>query len=319
MTTFWIAFALKATLWAAVTSVAVWMIPAQHPKLRRACALAGLWGVWIVPWLKLPATSIATTPLGVAEITMSTRPGAWVGFVAAAWLLGSLILLMRLLREGFAVARLVQRAEPRRAGSAQVVEVRVSQEIEGPCMTGWWRPCVLLPLEALAWPAATLQAALRHEEQHARQHDGLHRICTALLQAVFWWNPAVHLLRRIYEEESEVCCDFEASSSGVNRRQYGEMLLAHAMGMPGGILAMPFARRTGLRGRIGRLLATSQPTQWMSSARGCAALLLLIGAGMLTAAVRFQTGTLAATQSPPLDLEAEARLRLSADPFPGGP
>lgn len=317
MATFWIAFALKATLWTAVISVAVWMIPAQHARLRRACALLGLWGVWVVPWLKLPATGIATRPLGVAEITMSTQPGAWVGIVAAAWLLGSLILLLRLLREAYAIGRMVRRAEPRRAGSAQVVEVRVSQEIEGPCMTGWWRPCVLLPLEALAWPAATLQAALRHEEQHARQHDGLHRVCAAVLQAIFWWNPAVHLLCRIYEEESEVCCDFEASSSGVNRRQYGEMLLAHAMGMPAGALAMPFARRAGLRGRIGRLLATAQPTQWMSSARWCAALLLLTAAGVLVAAVRVAPPSAAIPKQH--DLAAEAVLRLSADPFPGSP
>ncbi|HEY1051589.1 MAG TPA: M56 family metallopeptidase, partial [Prosthecobacter sp.] len=238
------------------------------------------------------------------------------GIAAAVWILGSLILLVRLLREAFTLSRLLRKAEPKRAASSQAVEVRVSAEIEGPCMTGWWRPCVLLPLEALAWPAATLQAALRHEEQHARQHDGLHRLCTALLQAIFWWNPAVHLLCRIYEDESEVCCDFEASSSGVNRRQYGEMLLAHAMGMPGGALAMPFARRAGLRGRIGRLLATSQPTQWMSSARWCAALLLLLTAGMLMAAVRVAPLTAIPAQQ---DLTAEARLRLSADPFPGSP
>lgn len=316
MSTFWIAFALKATLWTAVISVAVWMIPAQYPKLRRACALLGLWGVWIVPWLKLPVASLVSMPVGIPSVAVANHTGPWMGIAAAIWILGSLILLLRLLREVFTLSRLLRKAEPKRAASAQAVEVRMSAEIEGPCMTGWWRPCVLLPLEALAWPAATLQAALRHEEQHARQHDGLHRVCTALLQAIFWWNPAVHLLCRIYEDESEVCCDFEASSSGVNRRQYGEMLLAHAMGMPGGALAMPFARRAGLRGRIGRLLATSQPTQWMSSARWCAALLLLLTAGMLMAAVRVAPLTAIPAQQ---DLTAEARLRLSADPFPGSP
>lgn len=316
MITFWTAFALKATLWTAVISIAVWMIPAQHPKLRRACALLGLWGMWLIPWLKIPSAAISIADPSLSVVEVSTRPGPWMNVLIAAWVLGSLVLLLRLLRESVSIARLVQSARPQRTRSATTVEVRVSEEIEGPCMTGWWRPCVLLPQDALAWPAATLQAALRHEEQHARQHDGLHRLCTALLQAVFWWNPAVHLLCRIYEEESEVCCDFEASSSGVNRRQYGEMLLAHAMGMPSGALAMPFARRAGLRARIGRLLATSQPTQWMSSARWCAALLLLVTAGMLMAAVRVTPITAIPSQH---DLTAEAMLRLSADPFPGSP
>lgn len=316
MIPFWTAFALKATLWTAVISVAVWMIPSQHPKLRRACALLGLWGVWLVPWLKVPTAGISITAPSLSMVEAGARPSPWMNMLVAAWVLGCIILLLRLLRESLSIARLVQSARPQRVRSSNAVEVRVSEEIEGPCMTGWWRPCVLLPLDALSWPTATLQAALRHEEQHARQHDGLHRLCTALLQAIFWWNPAVHLLCRIYEEESEVCCDFEASSSGVNRRQYGEMLLAHAMGMPGGALAMPFARRAGLRGRIGRLLATSQPTQWMSSARWCAALLLLITAGMLMAAVRVTPITAIPSQQ---DLTAEAVLRLSANPFPGSP
>lgn len=316
MITFCTAFALKATLWTAVISIAVWMIPAQHPKLRRACALLGVWGVWLVPWLKIPTAGISIAASSVSVVEVAMRPSPWMNVLIAAWVLGSLILLLRLLRESLSINRLVQSARPQRAPSSNAVEVRVSIEVEGPCMTGWWRPCVLLPQDALSWPAATLQAALRHEEQHARQHDGLHRVCTALLQAVFWWNPAVHLLCRIYEEESEVCCDFEASSTGVNRRQYGEMLLAHAMGMPGGALAMPFARRAGLRGRIGRLLATSQPTQWMSFARWCAALLLLITAGMLMATVRVMPMTAIPVQQ---DLTAEALLRLSADPFPGSP
>lgn len=315
MTTFWIAFALKATLWTAVISAAVWMIPAQHPGLRRACALLGLWGVWLVPWLKIPTAAISATVPSFNGVEISTHPGPWMNALVAAWVIGSIILLLRLSRESASIARLVQNARPERAHAGTTVEVRVSAEIEGPCMTGWWRPSVLLPQEALAWPAATLQAALRHEEQHARQHDGLHRVCAALLQAVFWWNPAVHLLCRIYEEESEVCCDFEASSTGVNRRQYGEMLLAHAMGMPGRALAMPFARSTGLRGRISRLLATTQPTQGLGSARWCAALLLLAVAVVLAAAVRVETLADTHTHS----LESEARLRLNADPFPGTP
>lgn len=318
MITFWTAFALKATLWTAVLSIAVWMIPAQHPKLRRACALLGLWGVWLVPWLKAPAAGISITAPSLNLVEVSTRPSPWMDVLTAAWVLGSLFLLLRLLCESIAITRLVQSARTQSERSAATVEVRVSAVVEGPCMTGWWRPCILLPLEALSWPTATLQAALRHEQQHALQHDGLHRLCTALLQAVFWWNPAVHLLCRIYEDESEVCCDFEASSSGVNRRQYGEMLLAHAMGTPGGALAMPFARRAGLRGRIGRLLATSQPTQWMTSARWCSALFLLTAAGLLVAAVR-----IAPQEAVPIhtkhDLTAEAVLRLSANPFPGSP
>lgn len=71
-----------------------------------------------------------------------------------------------------------------------------------------------------------------------------------------------------------------------------------------------------MRGRLGRLLATFQPTRWISFARWCAALLLLNTAGMLMAAVRLTPVTAIPVQQ---DLTAEALLRLSADPFPGSP
>jgi len=160
-----------------------------------------------------------------------------------------------------------------------------------------------------------LQAALRHEVQHARQHDGLHRFCAQVLRAMFWWNPAVHVLCGIYEHESEVCCDLEASSIGVSRREYGEMLLAHATGsLPRG-LAISFARRTGLRGRISRLLEVPRHSGWLTSTRWVAALLLVAAAGVLVAAVRIAPVELPSHST----MESEAKLRLSANPIPGAP
>lgn len=315
MTTFWIAFALKATLWTAVFAMAAWLIPAQHPKARRAVALLGLWGVWVIPWLRISGEGLVSTPLTLAEV--SPLPASSAGFVAAftLWLLGSAFLLMRLLAEAMNIRRLVRHAEADQRHPASGVDVRVSREIEGPCMTGWWRPCVLLPAESMSWPETTLQTALRHEGQHVRQWDGLHRVCTALLQAVFWWNPAVHLLCRVYEQESEVCCDIEASSSGVSRHQYGEMLLAHATGLPLRILAMPFARRSGLRGRISRLLITRRQARWLTIVRWGAALELIVAAGVMVAAIRIAPTPMLE----PSPLQAEVLLRLNADPFPGSP
>jgi beta-lactamase regulating signal transducer with metallopeptidase domain len=182
-------------------------------------------------------------------------------------------------------------------------------------MTGWLRPCVLLPLEAATWPETTLQAALRHEYQHARQHDGLHRMCAALLQAVFWWNPALHALCRVYEADSEVCCDLEAAAASNNRREYGELLLAHATGMPPRGLAMPFARCAGLRGRMERLLAVPRHSPWVISTRWLTAVVLMVAAGMLVAAIRIAPFAV----PPDSAMENEALIRLNADPFPNSP
>jgi len=235
----------------------------------------------------------------------------WMAVFAVIWCLGSALLLLRLMREAASISHLVRQAKVGDVRSEVAMEVRFSREVEGPCMMGWRRPCVLLPLEADTWPEVTLRAALRHEWQHARQHDGLHRVCAAVLRAVFWWNPPVHFLCSLYETESEVCCDLEATAADVSRREYGEMLLAHATRIPARGLAMAFARRAGLRGRIERLLAVPKGSRWMLGVRWIVALTLTATAGVLVASIR----------SLPVDaaLETEAVIRLSADPFPASP
>jgi beta-lactamase regulating signal transducer with metallopeptidase domain len=313
MTAFWIALALKATLWAALMSVAAQVVPAQHPQTRRSLALLGMWGLWLAPWLPLPSQSLPIAPISVAP-SLSSDPGGWLLLLASIWALGSLLLLLRVARDATGINRLILHSRPSTLHLEGDIEVRFTPEIEGPCMTGWLRPCVLLPLEAASWPEDTLRAALRHECQHARQRDGLHRFCAALVRAVFWWNPAMHIVCGIYEAESEVCCDEEAATS-CSRREYGEMLLAHATQMPVQTFAMSFARRSGLRVRLQRLFATRRVSPWALSTRWLTAWVLILGAAFLMASIRVMPPQLAQG----ISLKEEAQLRLQADPFPGTP
>lgn len=313
MTACWIAIALKATLWAALTSVAALVVPAQHPQVRRRFALLGMWGLWVLPWLPLPWQGLPTTSIAVGTNSAS-QAGWWWPILTAVWATGSLILLLRVVNDIAGILRLVRQSEKSTLNSGGAIEVRFTAEIEGPCMTGWLRPCVLLPIAAASWPEGTLRATLRHECQHARQMDGLHRFCAALVRACFWWNPAMHALCGIYEAESEVCCD-EAAATACSRREYGEMLLAHATQMPMPAFALSFARRSGLRVRIQRLFATRRDSRWMLSARWLTALTLIIGASLLMASIRVMPPEITQGNS----LKSEAQLRLNADPFPGAP
>ena len=311
MTTFWIAIALKASLWAAITSIAVLVVPAHHPQSRRRLALLGMWGVWLVPWLPLSLPGWLMTPVQVSP-SLNSYSASWLPVLAALWAAGSLLLILRLLHDASGVMRMVREAVTVAMNVDGVADVRFSYEVEGPCMTGWLRPCVLLPQSAALWPEDTLRATLRHELQHARQSDGLHRFCAAFLRAAFWWNPAMHLLCGIYESEAEVCCD-AAAVTACSRRAYGEMLLSHATKSPMPVLAMSFARRSGLRVRLQRLFDTRRDTRWVLSFRWLSACILILGAGILMAAVRTAPAGQGGT------LRSEALLRLSANPFPGSP
>lgn len=308
-----IAIALKATLWAALMSVAALVVPAHYPRMRRRLALLGMWGLWVLPWLSLPWSGLPATAITVASDSTS-QPGMLWPLLTAVWALGSGVLLLRVVSDVTGILRLVRQAQKSTLNPDGPVEVRFTSAVEGPCMTGWLRPCVLLPLSAASWPEGTLRATLRHECQHARQMDGLHRFCAALVRAAFWWNPAMHALCGIYEAESEVCCD-EAAATACSRREYGEMLLAHATQMPQPAFAMSFARRSGLRVRIQRLFETRRDSRWLLSARWLTALVLIISAALLMASIRVMPPQLAQE----ISLKAEAQLRLKADPFPGTP
>lgn len=109
-----------------------------------------------------------TASIAVAT-DMTSQSGWWWPILTGAWALSSLILLLRVMSDVIGILRLVRQAEKSTLNPGGAVEVRFTADIEGPCMTGWLRPCVLLPLAAVSWPEGTLRATLRHECQHAWQ------------------------------------------------------------------------------------------------------------------------------------------------------
>lgn len=304
MNAFWTALAFKATLWASILGVASMLVPAVLPRWRRAMALIGIWGLWLLPFM--PALPMHGAQQGVS-LPMATVSWPWMTWT---WALGAVIGGLRLLREGIQLIHCTRKAHQ---GCVEGMEVHFSAEVAGPCMTGWWRPRVFLPEEASQWSAAALNAALRHELQHVRQHDGLHRLVAAVLRAVFWWNPAVHALCSIYENESEVCCDLEAAEGVMTRREYGHLLLAHACGDHTMVLAPLFALRSSLQRRIERLITVRREAAGVRMVRWMMVAGLLMLGGWAMASIRLSPD---ASSPRATNEQSEAALRLQANPFP---
>lgn len=314
------AFVIQTALWSLLIWAAAFAVPASYPHIRRAVALTGLWGLWVIPWLPAAPQWAGLEEQGIplpypSEGTIGSLAAIW----PKIWLAGTIWQLFRLGHEMMRNAR-IRLTEPLSLPwLPEHIRTYYSAQVEGPCMTGWWSPRVLLPLGARHWPERELRAALRHEIQHIRQHDGLHRLYTALLQALFWWNPALHALCRLYETESEVCCDLAALETRTHRKAYGEMLLAHASGnYSAHRLAVPFAQKSGLRSRIERLLGTPDDAapRRMYPLRWIVFLALLLVATLLPATIH--KPSVPSNPSEP-SLHTEAQLRLLANPFPGQP
>ena len=164
----------------------------------------------------------AVAPLaGPTQSAQAQRPG-WPAVVVAAWTVGVLALLVRLLVAQLAVWRLVRRSTPARGASlrrafdsarAMVgvkrdVALRVSDELAVPVAAGLFRPCVLFP-EQLAeqLPEADLEAIAVHELTHVRRMDPAIMLLERLAQAVLFFHPAVWLARRQLSAAREELCD----------------------------------------------------------------------------------------------------------------
>jgi beta-lactamase regulating signal transducer with metallopeptidase domain len=131
-----------------------------------------------------------------------------------------------------------------------------------PMTWGHWHPVILLPREALRWPAAQMRMMLRHELAHIQRWDSLTHAFASLLRAVFWFNPLVWVACRHLRQEREQACDDLVLRAGVRPSEYAQFLLQMAgrLVLPTRAAALPAARPSTLARRIEALL-TNRPRQ----------------------------------------------------------
>jgi beta-lactamase regulating signal transducer with metallopeptidase domain len=200
------------------------------PQLRAA--------LWIVVLVKLVVPPTVSSPVsiarlnpelaapvshdGVAVAAWSASPGA-AGVALALWLCGFIAFcgltlwrygrVRRQYLGGGAVAhgermRAAMTCAARRLGLRAVPRVAVRRGVPGPAVVGFPRPVVVIPA-SLAETASVerLEHVLLHEFAHVRRRDPLAAWACLLVQAVYWFHPAVWLMQRRLAALRELCCD----------------------------------------------------------------------------------------------------------------
>jgi len=131
-----------------------------------------------------------------------------------------------------------------------------------PMAWGVFRPVVLLPGGADAWPDERREVVLLHELAHIRRRDCLTQAIAQAACAVYWFNPLVWLAARRLRAERELACDDLVLRSGAEGPSYAAHLLELARTLRdvrgGGLATVAMARRSELEGR---LLAILNPAQ----------------------------------------------------------
>ena len=98
----------------------------------------------------------------------------------------------------------------------------------GPAIIGVIRPRLVTPSDFKAQFAPRVQSLIRaHERVHMERNDARWNALAALLQALFWFNPIVHLAVRAMKLDQELACDaMVIERFPQDRRIYAQALLS---------------------------------------------------------------------------------------------
>jgi beta-lactamase regulating signal transducer with metallopeptidase domain len=189
-----------------------------------------LWtlGEWLFPPL-----AFARLRDGVLPEVVTSR-GGWTLFVLkAACAFVSTVLLARLAWGVVTVRRVIRSARPLAASelphcaAAAQGEVRES-DLEVPVTAGFVRSVILLPAGWRTLSSPALEAILRHEAAHVRRRDCMIALGCGVMEALFWFSPAIWIAAARARWFAEMACDSEAAA-GMDRHDYASELLALAV------------------------------------------------------------------------------------------
>ena len=143
-------------------------------------------------------------------------------YVVATWLLGVVLLLVRL-TGGWCQVQRVKREMlrnsdggwqetvdrlSRRLKLRSVVRIVESAAASVPTVIGWIRPIILMPAAAACGLSPQqLEVVIAHELAHIRRHDYLVNLLQSVMETLLFYHPGVWWVSGRMREEREYCCD----------------------------------------------------------------------------------------------------------------
>jgi beta-lactamase regulating signal transducer with metallopeptidase domain len=176
----------------------------------------------------------------VAAAAPARGPDAWK-IVLGVWLVGALVGMAALIRDGRLARRLQRGSRPlassgladriarwcREIGLTRPPSVLESSDVSVPTVVGWPRAKILVP-SALADMPGGLDAAIVHELAHVRRGDVTAQVAARLTRAVCWWHPLAWLVSARLSATAEEACDDWAVALTGHPREYAAVLVRWA-------------------------------------------------------------------------------------------
>jgi uncharacterized protein (TIGR03435 family) len=175
-----------------------------------------------------PQTAAASTAehLSKAPFVPEHYANLLPAIVLSVWLCGFLSMVFSWARTWWTIRSVVRASSAMQIKLPANVPVLSSPRMLEPGVFGIVRPVLLLPenINDRLSPSQ-LSAIIAHELWHIRRRDNLTAAIHMLVEAAFWFHPAVWWIRARLLEERERACDEAVLQSGNEARLYAESIL----------------------------------------------------------------------------------------------
>ncbi len=152
--------------------------------------------------------------LDILQLYFPLITGIWfIGvFIISARMTGGIFYLRKIRHSGLLI--LPEDLLNRFKNLARIMNIRriplfyESSLINVPSVLGYFKPMILLPVSALTHiPVEQLEAIVAHELAHIKRHDWLVNIFQSVIEALYFYHPAVWYIQSTIRKERENCCD----------------------------------------------------------------------------------------------------------------
>lgn len=160
------------------------------------------------------------------------EPNFLIGLATSLIVLGSLVMLIRLILNYFDLKKLysslikIELRELPEFDHAEYSEIKLAfhQHPMVPFTFGWKTPVIVLP-EHIVEDYEKVRMAIQHELVHIQRGDYLIQLGLSVIESIFWFHPLIRLGSREIETYREISCDQQVlSTSGISLKEYASML-----------------------------------------------------------------------------------------------
>ncbi len=142
------------------------------------------------------------------------------------------------------------------------IQLKFSDLIDVPCMIGYFKPIILLPIAiASNLSACEIEAILLHELSHIKRNDYVINLVQQVITIILFFNPFAQLINRIVNQERENSCDDLVIEKTGNPLIYAKALLKLEETRKSNLQFALSAtgKRYHLLNRIERIMETKKP------------------------------------------------------------